>query len=129
MRPEINVIQTLELLSEVPIHTDVLKQIIKQSVRSTQRLSWKTTLPCTGCDAHDILAYWLWISRWWMNSSVIGKGTHYLDVEMLGRVLKAGGTSCSDVIVQIMTYYLLSYYRWLLTWWLYSFYSLFFILD
>ena len=46
-----------------------------------------------------------------MNSSVIGKGTHYLDVEMLGRVSKAGGTSCSDVIVQMMTYYLLSYYR------------------
>ena len=40
-----------------------------------------------------------------MNSSVIGKGTHYLDVEMLGRVSKAGGTSCSDVIVQMMTYY------------------------
>lgn len=48
-----------------------------------------------------------------MNSSVIGKGTHYLDVEMLGRVSKAGGTSCSDVIVQMMTYYLLpiTYYR------------------
>jgi hypothetical protein len=42
---------------------------------------------------------------------VIGKGTHYLDVEMLGRVSKVGGTSCSDVIVQMMTYYLLSYYR------------------
>ena len=30
-----------------------------------------------------------------------------LEVEMLGRVSKAGGTSCSDVIVQMMTYYLL----------------------